>query len=252
MLKRLILTASISSALLVPFAQAGTESAGDIRAAVVAVLDGDSFIIEPNGMPMQIDLESADAPEREQPFGDQAKEHLEKLILGKAVVIKQSRNVEYRHITGIASLNGKEINREMISDGFAWIDESYGYASNLKPLQDAAEKSKLGLWSQKKPQNPKDFIAGPQQKNKMPEITVSYPEVEGSAPTEKPPATADKAAASTPSTMLPPPPPKPLVPMSTTPTNVSSSSANTNQKVFLNAEKIQQAREKNIQSQPTK
>jgi micrococcal nuclease len=243
MFKRLLLSASIGAALLASTAQAEPESSGDIRAAVTSVIDGDSFIIEPSGIPMQVDLETSDAPEMLQPFGPEAKRHLESLILGKDVVISQSRTLEYRHITGVVTQESIDINRKMIAEGFAWADDHYSYSTDLKSVQAKAKKSKSGLWSQKNPQNPASYRMGPQRVYKMPEISVSYPEETATDSNAAPAAPGlPKPAA----TGLSTPPPPPLPPSK--PIKASNGGSGGNQKVFLNAEKIQQAREQNLKA----
>lgn len=171
MLKPLILALGLSS--IAGLAQA-SESPGIIRAAVSEVVDGDTFIIEQSGIPMQIDLESIDAPELNQHYGQEAKDFLSQLILNKNVKIKTVKTVDYRHVTAFVTLEDLDVNKTLVKSGLAWYDAKNGYDSLLKTTQNEAKKLKLGLWSQKSPVAPWDYRDGPKEAFKLPTLDVSY------------------------------------------------------------------------------
>src|SRR5262245_28689269 len=54
---------------------------------VVSVQDGDTFKAKIQGVVMTFRLADMDAPELDQPYGDQAREQLHKLLSGKKVVM---------------------------------------------------------------------------------------------------------------------------------------------------------------------
>lgn len=255
MYKRILLSTSIAAALMVGNVHAEQTATGDIRAAVTSVINGSSFVVEPNGIPMQIDLESANAPEMEQPYGPEAKEHLSELILNKTVVIKQSRTLEYRHISAVVSTADIDINKKMIADGFAWADENFSYSSNLVATQNTAKKNKAGLWKSPNPKSPTEYRLGTGLKPIKPIINVSYPDNE----TDTDSSSGYKGATRTPAAILVqkptaslgsiPAPPPTAVPVAQNTQATRQAHPGNGEKVFLNAEKIQQAREQNIKSQ---
>ncbi|MFK4132279.1 thermonuclease family protein [Pseudomonas luteola] len=201
--KRLLLALCASSAFAASAAQAETTSpTGDLRAVVSAVIDGDTIELEQSGIPLQVDLESIDAPELAQPYGSNAKAVLESLVLNKKVSIVLTRSVGYQHIRGVVYQDGKNINQLMVAKGAAWFDKSYAFDSTFQNDQSYAQKHKLGLWSQHKPQNPDAYRMGPNRIVPKTTVDVSYPTqmpVEATAPAPVAPGNGP--------VMIQPPPP---------------------------------------------
>jgi endonuclease YncB( thermonuclease family) len=186
MIKPLLLAMGLIS--LASAAQA-EDLSGIIRAAVSDVVDGDTIIIEQSGMPFRIDLESIDAPELNQAYGQESKDFLSSLIKGKNITVQQVKTVDFRHITGFVKLEDLEINRKMISSGMAWYDGRNGYDAQLEDVQKTAKSAKIGLWHDKKSIAPWDYRAGPKDAFKLPDIAVSYdPEPAAIAPDSAAPA----------------------------------------------------------------
>ena len=64
----------------------------------------------------------------------------------------------YGRIVGDVHLGDRNVNVEMVHDGFAWWYKTY--APKSKPLEQAeaeARKEKRGLWHDKNPEPPWDF-----------------------------------------------------------------------------------------------
>ncbi|MEG0868351.1 MAG: thermonuclease family protein, partial [Hafnia sp.] len=192
---------------------------GTIRAAVAEVIDGDTIILEQSGIPLRVDLESIDAPELNQAYGEESKAFLANLIEGKKVTIQQVKTVEYRHITGFVKLENLEVNRKMISSGMAWYDLRNGYDALLKDTQKEAKNAKIGLWSDKKAISPWDYRNGPKEAFKLPTFAVSYDSgstggnpldgVMGGPPEGANNAALDNIMGSKVPAFVPPPPPPP-------------------------------------------
>jgi endonuclease YncB( thermonuclease family) len=235
MFNKLILSAAIFGALASQVTYADSNPAGDIRAAVEYVVDGDTFVIEQSGIPMTIDLEGVNAPDMQQPYGPEAKHHLENLILSKALVINVQRDVAYQHITAQVLIDGVDINAVMVHDGYAWADEGYTYSTNLVETQKIARKQKIGLWQQKSPKNPIDFKMGPQRVYKQPVITVAYPD----APHDESDGGSPKDTHNKPGSLNIPPPPAPHM------TPPMPKEENKQGGTILNHEQIQQAKQQN-------
>lgn len=174
MIKRLLLALTIGAAT----AQAAHATPGTIRVAVSSIIDGNTIIVEQSGMPLEITLESIDAPELNQKFGMESKEFLSALLLDKKVTVDAVRTLEYRKISGVVHLEDLDINRKMISAGLAWYDERNGYNPLLKDVQKEAKNSKVGIWSEKSPIAPWVFRDGPKEAVKLPTLAVSYDENE--------------------------------------------------------------------------
>lgn len=129
---------------------------------VKTVIDGDTFILE-NGL--RVRLLGADAPEIGLCGSVEAKNYLEKLILGKTVVIKESFTDQYNRVIGYVYLGNVLVNEKILVDG--WARNLSGSGTKLKILQVAHNKAfetKIGIFSslcrKEKPEDPKCLIKG--------------------------------------------------------------------------------------------
>jgi micrococcal nuclease len=86
-----------------------------------------------------------------QPYSDKAQKYLASLVLNKTVDIKGYGSDRYGRILGVVSLNGKNINLEMIRAGLAEVyrgDPPRGL--DMAPFHEAekqAREAKRGRWS---------------------------------------------------------------------------------------------------------
>jgi len=122
-------------------------------AEVIGVIDGDTVRLKTNEKTLQAHLAYIDAPEKEQPFGKQAKQQLSQLVLQKNVLI-QSVGDKW-----LIYHRGENINLNMLQKGYAWPSQSLLNRSEHrgeKPAQRAmsdylqayeiASESQRGLW----------------------------------------------------------------------------------------------------------
>src|ERR1043166_6309306 len=89
---------------------------------VIEINDGDEITIFNMNRPVRIRLIGMDAPERNQPFGDIARQHLSDLVYGKQVLVEYSGIGEHSSLIGRVLLNDVDISAQMIRDGVAWFD----------------------------------------------------------------------------------------------------------------------------------
>lgn len=140
------------------------------KASVTNVVDGDTIqtdslrrvdeemrpILEP------VYLDSIDAPELDQPGGKEARQFLEKLLLGKEVWIVEVLDGQKSHGAWV-TLQGDLVNVAIVQNGHAWwVDTKPEYRSGdtrvtLSMAQAWAEERKLGLWQQKDPIPPAEW-----------------------------------------------------------------------------------------------
>jgi endonuclease YncB( thermonuclease family) len=91
----------------------------------VSVVDGDTFKAKVQGVVMDFRLEGIDAPERNQPHGEQARQALLAMIGGRQLVLVPSDTDRYGR-TIVRVWAGKlDVNREMVKRGAAWFDSEY-------------------------------------------------------------------------------------------------------------------------------
>ena len=130
----------------------------DIAGKVVAVHDGDTLtVLTAEKREEKIRLEGIDAPELKQAFGAKAKARLAALVFGKPVVIHATGKDRYQRTLGRVIVNGKDINLQMVKDGFAWHYAAYSKDAALRKAQTEAQAAKRGLWSDASPVPPWEF-----------------------------------------------------------------------------------------------
>ncbi|WP_411812636.1 thermonuclease family protein [Chryseobacterium scophthalmum] len=123
---------------------------------VIGIKDGDTVEILMDGKPQVVRLSHIDCPEKKQPFGNNAKQFASDLCFGKKVRLstgwKRDRNK--RLLAEIILSNGKNLNKELVKNGFAWHYKKYSKDNSYDDLEKQARKLKLGLWNDKIPTAP--------------------------------------------------------------------------------------------------
>jgi micrococcal nuclease len=132
--------------------------AGQFR--VTRVYDGDTIMAEGHDIVIYVLLAGIDAPEigsrkqqRQQPYGQEAKKYLENVILNKIADIKGYGIglYPYNHLIGEIYVEDKNINIEMIKEGFAEVcTERPPEGLNITPYLEAEREAKAagrGMWS---------------------------------------------------------------------------------------------------------
>ena len=125
-------------------------------ARVVAVADGDTVTVlrqEPAGPEqMRVRLTEIDAPERGQPWGARARQALADKVFRQTVQVASSGEDRYGRLLArlyVADSDGltqRDVNRDMVREGHAWVYRRYA-TENWLPDEAAARESALGLWS---------------------------------------------------------------------------------------------------------
>jgi len=136
-----------------------------IQGKVVQVKDGDTVVIAPvdGGQFFVCRLYGIDAPETAkknktgQPYGEEAKKELKKLVLGQVVDVELTGSKTYNREVCIIRKNGVNVNLEMVKRGYAWAYVRYlkrPHASEYLDAEKEARTKKLGLWQQNNPTPP--------------------------------------------------------------------------------------------------
>lgn len=125
----------------------------NFEAKVTRVIDGDTIeVLSKNNQRDRIRLYGIDAPESKQAYGQKSRKFLSSIIAGKNVKIIYKDKDQYGRILAIVEFQGRDINKIMVQQGFAW---AYSYYSDLYILdQKTAKERKIGLWRDKNPIEP--------------------------------------------------------------------------------------------------
>lgn len=135
--------------------------AGQLVGQVVGVADGDTITVT-DGTPERfvVRLAGIDAPEKEQPFGAEAKANLTTLTLNKAVIVDWHKRDRYGRLVGKVTVDGIDISLEQIRAGLAWHYKDYQseqlVADRHTYAQEewSARQSQRGLWRATEPNPP--------------------------------------------------------------------------------------------------
>jgi micrococcal nuclease len=145
-----------------------------IEGIVTKVSDGDTIQIKDRlGTKVKVRLYGIDAPETEksnrrtgrvskpgQPYGGEAFEALKAKIDHRWVTVEVMDMDRYRRAVSIIRSGNRNINREMVRQGYAWAYRQYldrPHASEYIDAEEQARRERRGLWRQANPQPPWEF-----------------------------------------------------------------------------------------------
>lgn len=144
-----------------------------IEGVVVKVSDGDTITVDSKGTVVKVRLYGIDAPETEkfnrktglvakpgQLFGEAASRALENKVSGRPVRLEVMDIDKYRRVVSFLWVGERNINQEMVSEGWAWAYRKYldrAYASEYLGAETRARAAHKGLWRQGNPQPPWEF-----------------------------------------------------------------------------------------------
>lgn len=114
---------------------------------VVGVTDGDTLTVLGDGhRPVKVRLAEIDTPESRQPWGKRAKQALSQKVFGKDVEVEVLDIDRYGRRVGRVRLGERDINREMVAEGHAWVYREYLRDRSLLDVEAAARAAGRGLW----------------------------------------------------------------------------------------------------------
>lgn len=131
---------------------------------VVGVSDGDTItVLDAQKVTHKIRLSGIDAPEKAQAFGERAKQQLSDWVFQESVRVIHDKTDRYGRIVGKVTLNGEDVNIQMIHAGLAWHykayeDEQPAVDRVAYPLAELnARRKAIGLWGDAEPLPPWDW-----------------------------------------------------------------------------------------------
>lgn len=120
---------------------------------VTRIIDGDTFETETGE---KVRLIGINAPEISDIFGEEAKEHLSQLIEGQTVDLISDHTSNdrdrYKRLLRYVTLNGVDINKRMLLDGYAFAYLKYRFEkeAEYRDAQLTASKNNYGIWGNEK------------------------------------------------------------------------------------------------------
>lgn len=113
---------------------------------VSRVVDGDTIRVSLQTGEIVVRLDSIDAPERHQAWGDEAKGALGRKIEGQDVSVEVVSQDRYERLIGTIYLGEENINAWMVRGGHAWTYRFYASDPLLCVWEANAREDGEGLW----------------------------------------------------------------------------------------------------------
>ena len=133
---------------------AGNALGDEITGAVTRVVDGDTIHVSVGLTKHVIRLSEIDTPERDQPWGRQASRALADKLNRARVTVLTTETDRYGRLVGKVLLGSRDINREMVFEGHAWVYRRYLRDRSLLEDERTARRLKVGLWGSDHPIEP--------------------------------------------------------------------------------------------------
>lgn len=129
-----------------------------ITGKVISVADGDTItILTPKNEQIKVRLSAVDCPEKQQAFGQKAKDFTSSMVAGKQVTIEPDTIDKYGRTVAMIYVNGSNLNKEVVSNGYGWVYRKYchkPFCEDWLKLEEKARNAGIGLWADKNPTPP--------------------------------------------------------------------------------------------------
>lgn len=134
-----------------------------ITGKVIRVADGDTITVKSYQGKEKIRFAQIDAPETShfgstpQPYSKESAAFLRSLVSNKNVRVDVETVDQYGRNVGTVFVDGINVNREMVKNGYAWVYRQYAHDETLMDLEKSARTNRMGLWTLDNPIYPPDF-----------------------------------------------------------------------------------------------
>jgi micrococcal nuclease len=122
------------------------------------VHDGDTVTcIDEGNRPQKIRLVGIDSPELSQPFGRESRAALVQKLGGGRVRVAGDARDQHGRLLGTLWIGERNINRELVADGWAWVFGGFSPDPALLDAETVARGGRRGLWSDPHSQPPSEW-----------------------------------------------------------------------------------------------
>jgi endonuclease YncB( thermonuclease family) len=160
---------------IVLFLLSSSTAYAEFTGLVVSILDGDTLTVLNDGKEEDIRLNGIDCPEKNQVYGNKAKQFTSNKALNTVVTVEvKGVDRDGRTIADVILADGTNLNRELVREGLAWWFFKYSKDEMLRALEMDARDGKRGLWANPLPMPP--WVFRKIQRKQVPEISdFQYP-----------------------------------------------------------------------------
>lgn len=147
----------IGGRLLVALALALGPGCASKDLVIKKIIDGDTLDINGPDGEARVRLYGIDAPEIGQRYGQDAKNFLEVTAKSEDLQIDTMTQDHYGRVVGVLYIDGRNINREMVKAGAAWVYRPFcraEFCPEWVGLESDARINRRGLWYDQSPVPP--------------------------------------------------------------------------------------------------
>jgi len=132
---------------------AGPGSAATLEGRVVSIADGDTITVGGGSRRETVRLLYIDAPERDQPWGREARRALQELVRLERVRVQTRGRDRYARTLGHVrrASDGLDVNLELVRRGHAWANARGAMRPRYEEAQRQARAARRGLWQDPDP-----------------------------------------------------------------------------------------------------
>lgn len=124
------------------------DAAGRPLWRVETVHDADTVTcVDEQGRLVKIRMQGIDAPEFDQPHGRIARNALDAKLAGRHVRVAGSSRDQHGRLLGTLWLDDRNLNRELVAEGHAWVFGGFSPDPDLVAAEKAARTAHRGLWA---------------------------------------------------------------------------------------------------------
>jgi endonuclease YncB( thermonuclease family) len=131
--------------MLIAFSLTAVSSAAVEVEGPFDVIDGDTISMRVGESLTVVNLWGVDAPELEQVWGDEAKQHLEKLVRDRVLEIEIDSLPEGQ-ITARVFVGGEDLSELMLDSGWAWLSDGDETSEDYARALIVARSGRRGQW----------------------------------------------------------------------------------------------------------
>lgn len=124
----------------------GASDARSITGKVIGVIDGDTLTVLVDREQVRVRLAEIDAPERGQPWSKRSTQALSEKVFGKVVELRPVDTDKYGRTVAHVYLGDRQISRELVREGHAWVYRRFLRDESLLEDEAAAREEGAGLW----------------------------------------------------------------------------------------------------------
>lgn len=128
-------------------------SQSPVEWSVVSVIDGNTIMLATGQDTVNILLYGIDCPEPGQPYSEEARTHLEQLVLNENVKVEMKGKDRWGNRLGIVAFGDNDLRISLLQEGLAWTAER-NPEEDLEAIRQRAMSEARGLWGQEEPVAP--------------------------------------------------------------------------------------------------